>query len=379
MGGREVSELLAALRRYPDVEAQNLQAVDAADRLLLDTVTAWPPDVSVLGDNYGALTFGALAAGADRVRVHTDSLTSQRAITANLQRLAPQWLARAQLLSPEEALQDAALVLMVLPRGLDVLDETAALIARHADERVVVHAAGRIKHMNLSMNQVLSSRFSRLDVSLARQKARVLTARDPLAQQPASKYPVTAAHTVNGRSFILRAGAVTFGQARLDPGTRLLLEHLPDLSGHDRLLDLACGNGSIGIYAALANRALRVDASDHSASAVASALAGARSNDLYERMSAVQDDGLSRLPDTSASLVTLNPPFHMGNTVHAGIALKLIDEAARVLDDGGTFLCVFNSHLRYRSEIARRVGPVRQLARNAKFTVLEATRERRGS
>ncbi|MCW4464547.1 methyltransferase [Glutamicibacter sp. MNS18] len=371
-----MNELLSALSRYPDVQAPNLHAVDAADRLVLDTVQSWPAEVSVLGDNYGALTLGALSQGAARVRVHTDSLTAQRAITANLERLAPQWLSRVQLLPAAEALAGATLVLMVLPRGLDVLDEYAAAIATHADEHVLVHAGGRIKHMNLGMNQVLSAHFGELDVSLARQKSRVLTVREPREVRPAAKYPVRATHTVAGHTLSLVAGAGTFGQARLDPGTRLLLENLPDLSGHRELVDLACGNGSIGVYAALLNPELRVQASDHSASAVQSTLAAAEANGLSARITAVQDDGLSRLPAASSRLVTLNPPFHMGNTVHAGIALKLIDEAARVLADGGRFICVFNSHLRYRSEISRRIGPTSQLARDAKFTVLAATRER---
>lgn len=371
-----VNDLLRALSRYPDVEATNLHAVDAADRLILDTVQSWPAEVCVLGDHYGALTLGALSHGATRVRVHTDSLTAQRAITANLQRLAPQWLPRVQLLPADEALAGATLVLMVLPRGLDVLEEYAAAIATHADQQVVVQAGGRIKHMNLGMNQVFNDRFARLDVSLARQKSRVLTASQPRGGQPKSNYPASATHTVAGRTLTLVAGAGTFGQARLDPGTRLLLENLPDLSGHRELIDLACGNGSIGVYAALAHPQLQVQASDHSASAVQSTLAAAAANGLSTRISAVQDDGLSRLPDASTRLVTLNPPFHMGNTVHAGIALKLIDETARVLVDGGTFICVFNSHLRYRSEITRRIGPTSQLARDAKFTVLASQRRR---
>lgn len=369
-----VNELLDALRRYPDVEAANLHAVDAADRLILDTVEHWPAEVTIWGDHYGALTLGALSRGAHRVRVHTDSLTAQRAITANLLRLAPEWLSRVQILPAAEVLEAATLVLMALPRGLDVLDEAAALIAEHASPTVIVHAGGRIKHMSLSMNEVFSHRFSRLDVSLARQKSRVLTAALPLAEQPACDFPVRATHRVNGQAFELLAGAATFGQARLDPGTRLLLENLPDLSQETELVDLACGNGSIGIYAALRYPELRVLASDHSASAVQSMLRAAAANAVAHRLAAVQDDGLDRLPDASQRLVTLNPPFHMGNTVHAGIALKLIDEAARVLVPGGQLLCVFNSHLRYQAELSERVGALTQLARNSKFTVLRATR-----
>ena len=87
-----------------------------------------------------------------------------------------------------------------------------------------------------------------------------------------------------------------------------------------------------------------------------------------------RDDGLSTQPDACADLVVLNPPFHAGSTVHPGVALKLFDEAARVLKPGGELWTVFNSHLTYRPALTRSVGPTRQVGRNAKFTVTVSTR-----
>ncbi|MFJ2620822.1 class I SAM-dependent methyltransferase [Glutamicibacter sp. NPDC087344] len=381
-----LQEIFAGLSRFPDVQAENLFAVDAADRLLLQTGSEllnqggepWPETITVIGDRYGALSLGALALGAQRIHVHTDALTARRAIENNLATLAGHWADRVRFLALDEVARDARLVLMNLPRGLDVLAEQAAAIAAVADPAVRVLAGGRIKHMNHSMNQVLAEHFGTLDVSLARQKSRVLTATGVRPDRPAVDFPVRATHQVNGTSFILIAGAATFGNARLDPGTALLLEHLPSLAAHTELIDLACGNGSIGIYAALTHPQLRVNASDHSASAVASTLAAADANKLSNRLRAVQDDGLSRMPSASASLITLNPPFHIGNTVTAQIAMKLIDEAARVLTEGGELICVFNSHLKYRSELARRIGPTEQLARNRTFTLTRSTRRSTG-
>ena len=60
--------------------------------------------------------------------------------------------------------------------------------------------------------------------------------------------------------------------------------------------------------------------------------------------------------------------------MHAGIALKLFADAGRVLAPGGELWCVWNSHLRYRPQLARLVGPTRQVARNAKFTVTVSTK-----
>ena len=89
--------LFSRLRRFPDVEAANLQAWDATDRLLLDTaaelrasgVIAPGARVAVVGDRYGALTLGLLALGRengtqeDTVRVHQDLITGERALRQN--------------------------------------------------------------------------------------------------------------------------------------------------------------------------------------------------------------------------------------------------------------------------------------------------------
>ncbi|GAA1495895.1 methyltransferase [Paeniglutamicibacter kerguelensis] len=372
-----------SLRRWPDVEAENLQAFDAADRLLLDLAAeaGWPAEpgrVAILNDHYGALTLGALTAGVRSVRVHQDALSGARAIEANAQRLLPELAGEYRHLPPGAGLlENASLVLMQLPRSLDALEEMLAFVAEHASADVTVMATGRIKHMGLGMNEVMGRYFETVTASLARQKSRVLTAAGgrPAGQRPAPRFPLHGSFPVGlEKPLELRAYAETFGGAKLDPGTRFLLEHLdlPDTAG--RAVDLGCGNGTIAGFIALKYPLLTVYASDQSASAVASTAATAAANGVADRVAPVQDDALASLPDASEELVVLNPPFHMGNTVHAGIALKLIADAGRVLAPGGELWCVWNSHLGYRSQLEKLVGPTRQVARNPKFTITVSTR-----
>ena len=47
---------------------------------------------------------------------------------------------------------------------------------------------------------------------------------------------------------------------------------------------------------------------------------------------------------------------------------------ARVLRPGGELWTVWNSHLGYRPQLERIVGPTRQIARGTKFTVTASTR-----
>ena len=374
----------AALRRTPDIEAPGLVAVDAADRLILDESASARADavageLVVIGDAYGALALGAawdLAArdrrGTGRVRVHQDALMGERAIAANAAALG-----LADVIAPSPVL-DAALVtgarvvLMRLPRSLDALRDVAGLVAQHAAPDAAVFAGGRIKHMTRAMNDVLGAFFARVDVTHARQKSRVLIARSARD----GRAPTPAAARIDGLE--LRAYGGTFGGASIDAGTRLLLSHLPDVlpggGPDDPWLDLACGNGIIGAWLATRHPSSFVVSSDPSSSAVASACETMRANRVEDRVRVERADALEERPDASASLITLNPPFHSGAAVTDQIAPRLFADAARVLRPGGELWCVWNSPLRYRAALERIVGPTRQVARDPRFTVTVTTR-----
>ncbi|ALJ19735.1 class I SAM-dependent methyltransferase [Microbacterium sp. No. 7] len=370
-----------ALRRRPDVEAPGLVASDAADRLLLDesaSVRAGVPAgrLVVIGDTHGALALAAAHDGATDVRVHQDALTGERALAANAERLGLAAHVRPLPLTAG-LVRDARVVLLRLPRALDALDDIAGLVAAHAAPDVVVYAGGRVKHMSTAMNDVLRRFFGRLDVTHARQKSRVLVAREPHdGRDPA---PATGDDSVRVAGLEidlrLRAFGGVFAGARLDHGTRLLLAALPDLSHLDGpLVDLACGTGAVAAALALRHPSARVHASDQSAAAVASARETVIANGVADRVEIVRDDALSTLADASVSFVALNPPFHAGAAVTDRIAPRLFADAARALRPGGELWCVWNSPLGYRPVLERLVGPTRQVARDPRFTVTVSTR-----
>lgn len=369
-----------ALRRAPDVEGPGLVASDAADRLILDEsaaarASARTGEIVVIGDGYGALALAAAFDGATGVRVHQDALTGERALAANAATLG-----LAERVSSVPALdanlvRDARVVLLRLPRSLPALRDIAALIAAYAAPDVVVSAGGRIKHMALSMNDVLRAHFDTVDITHARQKSRVLIARGP--HRPADGgEPTPTAARIDGLE--VRAFGGAFAGASLDIGTRLLLAHLPEQlpggSADDPLIDLASGNGSVAAWLALRHPDAAIYATDQSAAAVASTRATVVANGVADRVQVVRDDALGSRPSDSASFIALNPPFHSGAAVTDLIAPALFADAARVLRPGGALWCVWNSSLRYRGVLERVVGPTRQIARDAKFTVTVSTR-----
>ena len=356
---------LTSLRRWPDIEEENLFAYDATDRLLLDLAAPLLEGASVvtIGDGYGALTLGVIALGATGVRVHQDSLVGELALAAN----AADGDSFDNFPLGSELLTGATLVLLQIPKSLDELEEQLAEIARHASPDVTVIAGGRIKHLTPTMNPIMQKYFGTLDVSLAQQKSRAFTLRTPVPDAE-QRFPVTQFHRDLGLT--LSAHGAVFAGAGVDIGTRALLGVLRKVGPLGGVaIDLGCGSGVLAASIARQRPGMRVIATDQSAAAVASATETMQLNDLADRVTVVRDDGLVSQPDASADVILLNPPFHIGAVVHTGPAHRMFTDAARVLKPGGELWTVFNTHLGYRQALQRIVGPTDLVTHNDKFTV----------
>ncbi|WP_275006623.1 class I SAM-dependent methyltransferase [Promicromonospora iranensis] len=428
--------VLAELLPYPGdgSRADGPVAVDATDRLLLDEaaplIASDPERVVVIGDRFGALTLGALALGARSVDVHLDAITAEAALSDNTSRASRPLLAAHRQLAenapnPNEPagagytvhddlgpqlLAGARLVLLQLPASLAELTEITEHVARHADPAVTLLAGGRVKHMTHAMNDVLSASFGQVSASLARQKSRLLIAREPRSDVGPLTYPVTArltdreileaigtpeeTRTPDAGLTVVAHGAA-FAGATLDRGTRLLLaqahrwpdlsgaEPLPTTPGHDPdyadgrpiAVDLGCGTGILATVLALRFPGAHVIATDRSTAACASTKATLAANGV--RAAVVRGDAGDRLPvpDGWADLVLLNPPFHDRAALSTDAAHRMFAAAGQVLREGGELWTVFNTGLHYRNALRRAVGPTEHVAQDPRFTVTRSVRK----
>ncbi|NLT25550.1 MAG: methyltransferase [Microbacteriaceae bacterium] len=277
-------------------------------------------------------------------------------------------------------LAGASLVVGRLPKSLAELAALADAVARLAEPGVRLILGARQQHLVRAMNDELGRSFAHVRASRGMRKSRALVASGPEPGDP----PLRTGR-IPELDLQVRALGGAFAGAALDLGTRVLLEAIdPAMRAASRVrhdpaglwnpaseprvvLDLGSGTGVLAAWAKRRWPRARVIATDRSWFACESTRATASANGLD--IETVRADAADAIADASVDLVLCNPPFHDGRGVDRGMANRLFDAAGRVLRPGGDMVTVFNSHLRHREQLQRRVGHTRQLLRTPKFTV----------
>lgn len=360
---------------------RSLRAWDAADELLLQQAaaridTVGPARVLVLDDQFGALALGL--AQYDVVSL-ADSATLVTALERNS--VSNNLIASPPLswLSPPEGPFDV--VVLRIPRQIDYLRWMLRWVNQVLAPEGVVIAGGMIKHLPDRSAEVFAELLVTLDVCPARKKARVVICGrgEPRLDDWDGQWKGYPAPT--GNQMIGGLPAV-FARERLDIGTRLLLPEVrrwaASLAPGARVLDLACGNGVLGLEVLQQRTDVHVVFSDVSSQAVASARRNVRTAGLDAEAEFHHCDGI----DEGAGefdFILLNPPFHEGGVVGDHIALRLFQQASRHLSGGGQLLLVGNRHLGYHRSLHRFFLQVEQLQADPKFVVFAASGQRTGA
>lgn len=173
----------------------------------------------------------------------------------------------------------------------------------------------------------------------------------------------------NGKLLEFQTEQTLFSPKKVDKGTLAMLSQIDFLDG-DKVLDLGCGYGVVGILAAEVVGGQSVVMSDLSAKAVRVAKQNAVRNG-YPDINVVQSDAYEHIEDTDFSLILSNPPYHTDFSV----AKRFIQGGYRHLVLGGRMIMVVKRLLWYRNKLTSVFGGVKVRECNGYYVLIAEKRE----
>ena len=357
-----------ALRRYPVRRTETLRAWCGADTLLLEEAhrrAVAPAQTLVVNDTHGALCI-ALQPRA----LWTDSALSAAALqhnTATNGRNPTPLISSTQIPPTGDRL-----VLLRIPKTLPYFEYQLACLASVLPAGATLLAAGMDKHLSPRTADILERFFGPTERHPGRRKARLFSA--TRSEQPAPSIEMTVSYYCDALEADLQSLPNVFSRDKLDLGSRFLVAHLGQLAPASTAIDLACGNGVLGLAAFKQGLAKSLLFCDESAMAIASAQANVEQ--LHAEASAAfsfhQGDGLLAYEGAPVELILCNPPFHLEHTVDEFAGRHLLAQCAQHLSSGGRLCLVANRHLDYMPLLRHAFRRVEKLATNAKFNIFVA-------
>jgi len=121
----------------------------------------------------------------------------------------------------------------------------------------------------------------------------------------------------------------------------------------DKVLDLGCGYGVVGIYAAMLIGAQHVTMTDIDETAIAVAKENARLNGVPD-VRIFQSDGFKSIDDAGYTIILSNPPYHADFSV----AKHFIEKGFNRLVIGGRLVMVTKRKEWYKNKLAAIFGGV---------------------
>lgn len=134
-----------------------------------------------------------------------------------------------------------------------------------------------------------------------------------------------------------------FSWNRIDPGSALLMDHLPLLSGKGA--DLGCGLGVLAQKVLTSPKVASLAMIDLDRRAIDMA----KRNVSDERARFMWADARTTSDLMSLDFIVMNPPFHEGGLENQSLGQSFIQRAAAMLRNGGSCWLTANRHLPYES------------------------------
>ena len=378
------------LQRFPVRKKENLRAWDAADEYILDYLKSnellrQGISLLILNDSFGGLS---IPLAQYQPVVMTDSYLSMQGISQNLKNNNIDYDAVSiinSLDAPDSVLEGglnegmADIVLLKVPKSLAMLEDQLHRIRPSLSSSTIIIAAGMTKNIHMSTLDLFTKIIGPTTTSIAHKKSRLIFSKfDVDLSVPENPHPgkYKPGYQLDDAELEVINHAAVFSRERLDIGTRLFIENIPVNERYKTIADLGCGNGILGLVAALKNPSSKIIFTDESYMAVESSI----NNFLAvfgetREAEFLQTDCLSGVPENSVSLILCNPPFHQNNAINDDVAWQMFTESKAALEPNGELWVIGNRHLAYHAKLKHLFGCGEVVASNKKFTLLKAVKK----
>ncbi len=205
--------------------------------------------------------------------------------------------------------------MLKVPKSLALLEDQLIRLRPKISANTKVIAAGMTRSIHNSTLRLFDDILGPTRTSLARIKARLILATiDMHREVPQSPWPCS--YEIPDLALTLTSHASVFSATKPDIGCLFMLDAIPASENSHTVIDLACGNGTLGIVAALKNPQAKLVFTDESWMAIESAKQNflgifGNSREVEFQLS----DCLSELKTDTVDLILNNPPFHLQNVI----------------------------------------------------------------
>lgn len=369
------------LERFPTTKDVSLKASNAADEYLLEWISEnnlqSNATILIINDQFGALT---CCLNNFSPYCWTDSFLSKTAIQINLKnnqiKPTPISIDQCEQCIPDNTKFDW--IIIRIPKHNSLLEFQLKTIRQHIHSETKIISAGMTKDIHKSNLNLFESLIGLTKTSLAKKKARLiiptlthLIKKGELVEYLPDEEILnqclrTYKSPQQGLKIIGLPGV--FSRDSLDIGSRVLLQAMPITKANQKLIDLGCGTGVLGTYAAKQNSELEVTFTDESWLAIESAKKTFQENIKGSACFKVTNV-LDGLENNHYDHILCNPPFHQQNVQTLAIANKMFKDSALKLNTAGELRVVANRHLKYRDGLSRYFSKVDIISKDPKFVV----------
>ena len=356
------------LQCWPVKEKERLRAWDAADEYVLQHLSEHnlnKPRTLIINDQFGALT---TCLNQFAPVNWSDSYISHASAKHNiaLNQQPSKFTSLAMTDRPEGKF---GLIIIKVPKSNALLEYQLKLISTLVNKDTLLIGAGMSRHIHNSTLSLFDEIIGSTKTSLAVKKARLIFSTCTHIKQQ-TELPVPSSYYQEDLQLQLSNQANVFSREKLDIGARFMIEQFSQLPRSRHIIDLACGNGVLGIIAKRYLGDCSISFIDESYMAISSARTNYEAEYDDNDTNFYVDDCLSNSKARDIDLILCNPPFHQQHSTGDETAWRMFIQSKKNLDQGGQLWVVGNRHMNYHNKLQRIFGNCHIVASNKKFIVL---------